>query len=279
VVSIEELERFTRQLGILLSTGVDMLRSLDVAAQQAGNPRLVQVARGIAATMADGREFHQALEQYPDIFSPFYYQMARRGEMDSILGSALLAVADYLARQVSGSATPAPATPAGGFADGILPGSSVPLRGTAAVLGAVALSALGSALLWGAGVASLLPADWLGPLVAGWTGLCLAGGTALLWAATWRTPKATTAPAAPSGCSLCGRPEAAAGPLARGAGIALCEACVRSSIDQLKNGRAPASEAASAPAQSSAEAGASQNGADPDAAPGPQRSAPGPVEP
>src|SRR5439155_2876761 len=98
-VSPEELERFTRQLGVLLSTGVDMLRALDVAAQQSGSARLVATARTIAALMTDGREFHTALARHPDLFSVFYVQMARQGEADGVLGEALLAVADYLARE------------------------------------------------------------------------------------------------------------------------------------------------------------------------------------
>src|SRR5437588_3894495 len=98
-VTTEELERFTRQLGVLLSTGVEMLRALEVAAQQSGSARLVATSRTIAALMADGREFHMALERHPDLFSAFYVQMARQGEADGVLGEALLAVADYLARE------------------------------------------------------------------------------------------------------------------------------------------------------------------------------------
>src|SRR5436309_3239371 len=95
-VSTEELERFTRQLGVLLSTGVEMLRALDVAAQQSGSGRLVATARSIAVVMTDGREFHTALARHPDLFSVFYAQMARQGEEDGVLGEALLAVADDL---------------------------------------------------------------------------------------------------------------------------------------------------------------------------------------
>src|SRR6185369_13586068 len=104
----------------------------------------------------------EALEQYPDVFSPFYLQMVQRGEVDSILGTALLTVADYLARSRPAASPGAASDAAAGVSPA--PGPAAGTHAAASVLGAVALSALGGAVIWGAGVAAAVPTDWAGPV-------------------------------------------------------------------------------------------------------------------
>ena len=230
-VSPDEMERFTRQLGVLLSAHVDMLRALDVAAQQSGSARLVATARSIAAAMADGREFHAALARHPDLFSAFYIQMARQGEADGVLGAALLAVSDYLAREPGVSA---PASAPGGAPAALV--SPIPSRTAgrlvAAPMFAIALAALGSGILLAGEFLFGIPPDWTGALAVAWSGICLGLGG-------WLALRAGAHGSAES-CSLCGRAEKQAGPLARGPGISICDACLRSNITQLKEPEPPA---------------------------------------
>jgi hypothetical protein len=227
-VSQPELERFTRQLGALLGAGVNILRALEVAGDQAGNPRLVSIGQGIGTVLADGRDFHQALTHYPDVFSPFYVQMMQQGEREGVLGPALLAVADYLARENG---------PAPQVAEQLSEPGAAPAPGGRLLYAMLLVLAGGAAglavLLWAAGAGSLLPADWLAPLVASWTALGLVAAARV----TRRMERpARAAPNAPGRnvCTLCGRPEEVAGPLSRGGAVAICGACLRSNIAQLK---------------------------------------------
>ncbi len=219
-VGAQELELFTRQLGALLSTGVEVLRALDVASHHSGNQRLITVGTGLAEALADGREFHRALARYPDVFSPFYVQMARQGERDSVLGPALLAVADYLSRETTSSTT------ASAPGVGAVTGSQIPwghLLGTALFAFAGSLAGIGLAL-WAVMVVEILSIHWFGPAVAIWSATCFGIAAAVL------LRKDSVARI----CWVCGRGEREVAHLIRGKGMAICEACLRSGISQLK---------------------------------------------
>jgi hypothetical protein len=245
-VNSDDLEMFTRQLGVLLSAGVDMLRALEVASQQTGSARLMAVGRGIAATMSDGREFHDALSRYPDVFSPFYVQMARRGELDGVLGPTLLAVSDYLLRE-SGRmpASPNAFALSAAYALGAPPHPRWG-RLVAAPMLALAGSALGAGMLWGLGVMVLVPPDWIGALAIAWTGICLIAGAMMAWWAP--QPKRRQVPTI-AVCSLCGRNQKSTGDLHQGHGISICDACLRSTVEQLKPAET-GGDGAAAPASS-----------------------------
>jgi len=60
-----------------------------------------------------------------------------------------------------------------------------------------------------------------------WTGICLGFGG-------WLALRAGARDGALKSCSLCGRAEKIAGPLARGQGVSICGDCLRSSVGQLK---------------------------------------------
>jgi len=209
VVHLAELAQFTRQLGAMLQAGIDILRALEVASRQSGNPRLIQVSRDLRETLADGRLFADAAGRYPEIFSPFYIQMTRQGERDGVLGPALLSLADYLDQELQRG----PASGGGGAAASSLASVLLLLCGLAS-LGAAAMVLAGQTLAWGA---STLPA------VLFWVGGVLTFGA--LWLA-WR------ASSGPSFCAACGRPLP---PVRRWhLGPRMCHACVRTQIARLK---------------------------------------------
>jgi hypothetical protein len=86
--------------------------------------------------------------------------------------------------------------------------------------------ALGIAALWWASLWRLLPAQAFGPNIALWVGVCI-----LLSALIFRKFR----PVRIAHCSFCGRPESATGAaLVQGPGVAICQACLRSNVDQMK---------------------------------------------
>ncbi|MCC2670787.1 MAG: type secretion system protein [Armatimonadetes bacterium] len=165
-LSHTELATFTRQLGAMLHAGVNVLRALRIASQYSGNRELIDAAGSVARSLEDGKEFHQSIARHPEVFGPFYVEMARQGEADGTLGQALLGVADYLDHVVLGTAAPGaePSTapvpmPAG-------PGVGAP------VLSALGAMGVGAAVVGSLAAAGLLPDPWVFPLAAGWGGLC-----------------------------------------------------------------------------------------------------------
>lgn len=175
-VSPAELASFTRQLGAMLDAGVNVLRALRIASQHTGNPRLILVSQEISRLLKDGREFHQALAPHPELFDPFYLEMARQGESDGLLGKALLSVADYLDRLASGphAAPGALLAPHGGG------GVQTPVAATTMTV--IGVQAIGAAVVWALATAlpDRLPLEWLGPIAALWCGVVLLSGAWVL---------------------------------------------------------------------------------------------------
>lgn len=191
-VTTIELALFTRQLGAMLDQGVDVLRALRIASQHSRNPILISASKDIGERLSNGREFYEALGPYPQLFDPFYVEMARQGETDGLLGKALLSVADYLdqvsARSVTETAIPAAAAPTSPAAVAGL---------TMTILG---VQALGAAALWAIATArpEILSLQWTGPLAAFWCAFCLLSGSWVLGNIRRNQPTPAAAPPKPA---------------------------------------------------------------------------------
>lgn len=181
-VPTPELAKFTRQLGAMLDANVEVLRALRVSGQLTGNPRLLEATKEVGLRLEDGREFHRAITTCPDLFDPFYVEMARQGESDGQLGKALLSLADYLERISTPQQEPVIQT--------IHAGPSAGVAGlTMATLGVLSI---GAAVVWGMSATRWIPLEWTGPVAAFWSGVCLLGGAWLLRRV--REPKPTSLP-------------------------------------------------------------------------------------
>lgn len=156
-----DLALFTRQLGAMLDAGVSVLRALRISSQHTGSEVLIRAAQEIGSRLEDGAEFHEAIRRRPDLFDPFYVEMARQGETDGLLGQALIAVADFLDRQALG-----PDQPDSGVG---AEGGELPVGPVFRTLGRVAL---GVAALSGLAATGALSKRWVGPLAAAWSGYC-----------------------------------------------------------------------------------------------------------
>lgn len=94
-IKSREITIFSRQLASLLKSGVPILSSINIIADQSENPNLKAVLRNIHNTVKEGTTFSSALEQYPKIFSSLYIAMIRTGENSGVLPDVLLRIAAY----------------------------------------------------------------------------------------------------------------------------------------------------------------------------------------
>jgi len=166
----------------MLDANVDVLRALRVSGQLTGNLRLLEATKEVGLRLEDGREFHRAITTCPDLFDPFYVEMARQGESDGQLGKALLSLADYLERISAPQAERVVQT--------VHTGPSAGVAGlTMATLGVLSI---GAAVVWGMSATRWIPLEWTGPVAAFWSGVCLLGGAWLLRRV--REPQTDSAP-------------------------------------------------------------------------------------
>lgn len=95
-VNTGELVRLSRQLATMLSSGGNLLRTLEMLATETHNRALRRTLQDIRQTLDDGGSLSAALAQHPKVFSPLFVSVVEVGEYTGRLGPALEQMADML---------------------------------------------------------------------------------------------------------------------------------------------------------------------------------------
>ncbi len=97
----DEMVMLTRNLGAMLRAGLALSRALSVSERQTKNPKLKGVLKALNEKLNTGSQFHEALAEYPAVFSRLYVAMVRAGEEGGKLAESL----DILALQMERTST------------------------------------------------------------------------------------------------------------------------------------------------------------------------------
>lgn len=95
-VKMIEKINFARNLGNMLEAGLALSRALTVAERQTTNAKLKGIFKGLNESIAAGKSFHEALEQYPKVFSDLFVAMVKVGEEGGNLAESLKLVANQM---------------------------------------------------------------------------------------------------------------------------------------------------------------------------------------
>lgn len=98
-IKSKDIVNFTRQLSTMLSSGLTLLRSLEIYKSQIGNTALIEVIDGIIKNIQEGSSFSQAIAKYPRFFSPIYIALIEASEESGLLDKAFIRLADTLEKQ------------------------------------------------------------------------------------------------------------------------------------------------------------------------------------
>lgn len=98
-IKSKDIVNFTRQLSAMLSSGLTLLRSLEIYKSQTGNAALIEVIGGIIKNIQEGSSFSQAIAKYPKVFSPIYIALIEASEESGLLDKAFVRLADTLEKQ------------------------------------------------------------------------------------------------------------------------------------------------------------------------------------
>ncbi len=93
-MNLQEIELFFRQLGILLDSGVHVLRALDLVALQA-SATVLRVDKALHKDLENGLSFSIAMRKYPDDFSPLVIRLVEAGEASGNLPLLFKQLAQY----------------------------------------------------------------------------------------------------------------------------------------------------------------------------------------
>ena len=84
----------SRQLSVMVSAGLPLVKALEVLARQTSQPYLKRVVNSITEDVRGGTRFSSALAKYSNIFDDFYINMVRAGETSGKLDEVLSYLAD-----------------------------------------------------------------------------------------------------------------------------------------------------------------------------------------
>lgn len=94
-VAAKHLAIIYSQLADLLSSGVPLLRSLEILEQQASRPAVTAVLQDVRQQVADGTRLADAMRKHPKVFGELSISMVRAGEEGGFLEDALKRIAVF----------------------------------------------------------------------------------------------------------------------------------------------------------------------------------------
>ena len=99
-VKLKDLAVFSRQFSTMIASGLTLLRSLNILAEQSENPKLSEILGKVAASVESGKSLSEALSEHEE-FPKLYVAMVRAGETAGTLDLVLLRIADTMEKDVA----------------------------------------------------------------------------------------------------------------------------------------------------------------------------------
>jgi type IV pilus assembly protein PilC len=99
-IKLKEVAVFSRQFATMINSGLTLLRSLSILAEQTSNKELARIVGEVRRDVERGSSLSVALAKHPKAFSRLYVAMVRSGEMGGSLDTVLLRLATTIEKQV-----------------------------------------------------------------------------------------------------------------------------------------------------------------------------------
>jgi type IV pilus assembly protein PilC len=87
---------FTRQFATMINSGLPLVQSLDILAEQTENQHLRKVIQAVLYDVESGHTLADAMGRHPKVFTELYVNMVAAGEAGGILDTILLRLATFL---------------------------------------------------------------------------------------------------------------------------------------------------------------------------------------
>jgi type IV pilus assembly protein PilC len=99
-VKTKDLAVFSRQFATMIDAGLTLIRALNIMAEQAENPELRRILRGVKQDVESGLSLSASFAKSPEVFPPLMINMTRAGEAGGFLDAAMRQVADNFEAEV-----------------------------------------------------------------------------------------------------------------------------------------------------------------------------------
>jgi type IV pilus assembly protein PilC len=97
-VSTRDIVIFTRQFATMINSGLPLVQSLDILAEQTENAGLRKTIQEVLYDVESGHTLADAMGRHPKIFTELFVNMVAAGEAGGILDTILLRLATFLAK-------------------------------------------------------------------------------------------------------------------------------------------------------------------------------------
>lgn len=98
-VKTQDLILFTRQMSSMLSSGLTLIRALEILKEQIQSTAMSEIITALINDVSEGKTFSQAMEKHPKVFDHIYISIIRAGESSGLLDKVLSRLADNLEKQ------------------------------------------------------------------------------------------------------------------------------------------------------------------------------------
>ncbi|MFA7662343.1 MAG: type II secretion system F family protein [Patescibacteria group bacterium] len=93
-IKTKDVVIFSRQLAVMISATIPIVKSLQVLTKQITNPRFKKIISDIADDVDGGSQLSSALAKHDDVFDDFFISMIKTGETTGRLDKVLVYLAD-----------------------------------------------------------------------------------------------------------------------------------------------------------------------------------------
>ena len=95
----EAVIMFSRQLALLLESGIDIVTSLELLQEQSSGRKLKKVLDEVISDIRSGNRLSEAMNKHPSVFPKMYVQTVGVGEQSGSLEAVLRQMAGYMERE------------------------------------------------------------------------------------------------------------------------------------------------------------------------------------
>ncbi len=100
-VNLEDLLGFARQLATMLESGVTLLRSLTVVADQIESKELYAIVVSLKSDVEQGKTLSSSMDKHPKVFSPFWVSLTEVGESSGTMPLVFEKLAVYTEQEAA----------------------------------------------------------------------------------------------------------------------------------------------------------------------------------
>ena len=99
-VKLKDLAVFSRQFAVMINSGLSLLRSLSILAEQTENKELGRILGEVRNDIETGSSLSVSMAKHPNVFPPLMINMIRAGEVGGFLDGVLLQLAENYEAEV-----------------------------------------------------------------------------------------------------------------------------------------------------------------------------------